>query len=85
MAASRVDEGAGVPIHRGGRDNVQEIWQVPVNGGQPEKIGISVRSGGLSFPQLDPGGHRMTCQADEERASELWVLENFLPKPRASK
>ena len=62
----------------------QELWRIPITGGEPEKVGLSVR-GGLSFPQVDRGGRQITYQANEDRASELWALENFLPKKGATR
>ena len=68
----------------GGPDNVEELWRVPVAGEEAEKIGISVK-GAFWSPALDPGGHRLTYEADENHHYELWALEHFLPKRRAAR
>ena len=59
-------------------DDVSELWRVPVNGGEPERIGVSIK-GVITSPRLDSGGRRLTFGAIEEHPFELWALENFLP------
>jgi hypothetical protein len=54
-----------------------EIWRVPAQGGTPLKLDLSVPKL-LSFA-LHPDNRRFAFSVMEERKSELWVLENFLP------
>ena len=56
------------------------LWQIPVTGGQPELTGIAVRSGGLMSPHVHPNGRRIFFTSHEGAISEVWALENFLPK-----
>jgi hypothetical protein len=60
------------------------LWRVPVSGGEPEKMGISI-AGQLMYPQMHPDGRRITFGLFEIGASEVWALENFLPKARAAR
>ena len=64
-----------------------ELWRVPINGGAPNKSEGSVN---VSLPgtfnassvSLSPGGRHFLVTIDrrEPPASEVSVLENFLPK-----
>ena len=58
------------------------LWRVPVAGGEPEQIGISM-TGQLRYPEVSPDGRRMTFGVSETGASEVWTLENFLPAVNA--
>lgn len=55
-----------------------EIWRVPAQGGTPLKLDLSVPK--LAFFALHPDNRRFAFSVDEGSKSELWVLENFLPK-----
>jgi len=59
-----------------------EIWRVPAQGGTPLKLDLSVPKMG-SFA-LHPDNRRFAFSVNEGSKSELWVLENFLPTPKAS-
>jgi Tol biopolymer transport system component len=63
-------------------DDAGTLWRVPVNGGEPERIGVSMD--GSIPPQVQPDGRGLyfTMRGDSSPA-ELWVLENFLPGPSA--
>jgi Tol biopolymer transport system component len=58
-----------------------EIWRVPAQGGTPLKLDLSVPKM-LSFAALalHPDNRRFAFSVNEGSKSELWVLENFLPK-----
>src|SRR5262249_4365664 len=53
------------------------LWRVPVTGGQPESIGLSI-NGRIKSPQLFPDGRRIVFGSMENSPIELWTLENFL-------
>lgn len=55
-----------------------EILLVPAQGGTPLKLDLSVPK--LRFFTLHPDNRRFVFSVDEGSKSELWVLENFLPK-----
>jgi Tol biopolymer transport system component len=63
-----------------------EIWRVPAQGGTPLKLDLSVPKM-LSFAAiaLHPDNRRFAFSVNEGDKSELWVLENFLPKSTAGK
>jgi Tol biopolymer transport system component len=65
---------------------VWDLWRVPVEGGQPEKIGLQRRWGILSLT-IRPDGRQLAFagRGGSSMDSELWVLENFLPQAGSSK
>ena len=60
-------------------DKFWELWRVPFNGGQPQKMGISMT--GTSTISPHPDGRRIafTSHGLDKKAPEIWVMENFLP------
>jgi Tol biopolymer transport system component len=59
------------------RDRKGELWRIPVEGGQPQRLDVVV-DGLLQF-RLHPDGRHVAFEAWENK-SEVWVMENFLPK-----
>jgi len=57
-----------------------EIWRVPAQGGTPLKLDLSAPK--LVFFALNPDNRRFAFSVNEESKSELWVMENFLPKEK---
>jgi Tol biopolymer transport system component len=55
-----------------------EIWRVPAQGGTPLKLDLSVPK--MTSFALHPDNRRFAFSVDEGSKSELWVMENFLPK-----
>ncbi len=63
------------------RDMVREksqIWVVPAQGGTPFKLDLSVPD--LVGFEIHPDNSRFMMSISGETKSELWVMENFLPK-----
>jgi Tol biopolymer transport system component len=58
-----------------------DLWRVPVEGGKPEKMGLQ-RSWGIINLTVRPDGRQLAfaSRGGASTDSELWVLENFLPK-----
>jgi Tol biopolymer transport system component len=54
------------------------IWRVPVAGGEPENIGVSM--GRIRALRVHPDGRRIAFDSVVDALSEVWALENFLPK-----
>jgi len=54
-----------------------ELWQVPVNGGESRKIGLSKKR--MIVPSFHPDGKRITFFTFKS-SEEVWVIENFLPE-----
>ncbi len=52
-----------------------ELWRVPLAGGEPRKIDLP---GGVAFPSVHPDGRRFAYTGGRAGQSEVWVLENFL-------
>jgi hypothetical protein len=53
-----------------------------VTGGAPQRVGVST-SGRFKTPRVQPGGRKIVYETIEGSLwenSELWALENFLPK-----
>jgi Tol biopolymer transport system component len=64
-------------------DKKTEIWMIPVKGGEPSKFELPVKANHLS---LHPDGRRIAFTGGELGGdSEIWVLENFLPKTSTDK
>jgi Tol biopolymer transport system component len=69
----------------------REVWLVPVAEGRPRRLDIdpdiwlkgSVNTG-QQFFSLSPDGRSIAFQMGTS-ASEVWVLENFLPTSTANK
>ena len=57
-----------------------ELWRVPVAGGPAEQMMGLPMPGRIGFPQVHPDGRRIFFSLNEASPSELWALENFLPK-----
>ena len=57
-----------------------EIWRVPAQGGTPLKLDLSVPK--MESFTLHPDNRRFAYSVDEGSKSELWVMENFLPKEK---
>ena len=66
-------------------EKLWELWRVPFEGGQPQKMGISMT--GASTISVHPNGRELafTSHRSEKKAPEAWVMENFLPKSDADK
>lgn len=66
----------------GGNATPNVIWHIPVAGGEPQQMGISI-AGQLYNPELSPDGRHITFAVFDTGTSEVWALENFLPKSTA--
>jgi hypothetical protein len=60
-----------------------DIWRIPVRGGTPLKLDLSVA--GMEDFALHPDNRRFAFSVNEGTRTELWVLENFLPSPTAAR
>ena len=68
-------------VRRTGKDGISELWRIPIAGGEPQRTGLSMESMGIVAPH--PDGRRIAFESGNRSGepNELWVLENFLPKP----
>jgi len=59
-----------------------ELWRIPAQGGEPKSLGLAANENArISF---HPDGRRIAFTAGETN-TEVWVMENFLPGPRATR
>jgi len=54
-----------------------QVWRIAATGGETRKLAIPVK--GLRELRVHPDGKRVAMWL-EEPGSEIWVLENFLPR-----
>ena len=73
-------DGRNIIVRASGNDNNEnsKIYRIPAQGGFPLKLDISVPNM-VSFA-LHPDNKHFVYSTREESKSELWVMENFLPK-----
>jgi len=71
IIAQAIDEKTGKFLQ------ISEIWRIPVQGGTPLKLDLSVSN--MEFFTLHPDNRHFAFSVNEGSKSELWVLENFLP------
>jgi len=62
-----------------------QLWRVPTEGGEPQKLDVSMQR--LSFPGVHPDGRRIVLGARERRdwEQEVWVMENLLTPLEAAR
>lgn len=75
-------DGEAILFGKVGSQQKTEVWQIPADGGEPEKLELALE--GLRDLRIHPDGRRVTFSAGEHKA-EVWVLENFLPELQAAK
>jgi Tol biopolymer transport system component len=57
---------------------LQSIWRVPVNGGEAERLGMSMKAR-IKGPQMHPDGRTIFFTAvGDGTGDQIWALENFL-------
>jgi Tol biopolymer transport system component len=54
------------------------LWRIPVEGGEAQKIDLGINIGGLS---IHPDGQHIAFGSRENQPAEVWVMKNFLPQP----
>jgi Tol biopolymer transport system component len=57
-----------------------ELWRISSQGGEPQRLGLTV-DGLLRHLSIHPDGQRIVYYA-WRGSSEIWVMENFLPKEK---
>ncbi len=61
------------------RDQKTDLCRVSVDGGTPQKLGISMDR--ITHVRIHPDGKQIIFMAGQVQA-EIWVMENFLPKKK---
>ena len=67
-------------VKRNLSENRAELWRIAVAGGEPQNLGVAMNS--MSQISIHPDGRRIAYNYGESK-SEVWVMENFLPAPKA--
>jgi Tol biopolymer transport system component len=60
------------------RKGKNELWKVHVQTGEQQQIGPAIEEGQLINAVMHPDGRQIALTI-EQKGSELWVIENFLP------
>jgi Tol biopolymer transport system component len=65
-----------------GLDYKFELWRVPVDGGEPQRMGLETPGAIVSISSHPDREHvAFECRASVSASpAEVWVMENFLPK-----
>jgi Tol biopolymer transport system component len=62
------------------KDNEKwDLYRIPVKGGIPEKLGLEMGGFNMNL-SVHPDGRHIAFSTSEQSISEIWVMENFLPK-----
>ena len=69
-------DGSQLLFSRGG-EPTPELWRIPVQGGQPRRLGLVTNQNARI--SLHPDGRQIAFTAGETK-TEVWVMENFLPE-----
>lgn len=60
-----------------------ELWSIPAEGGQAQNLGVAMEE--LRELRVHPDGRRLAFTGGKKNASEIWVMENFLPAAQTRK
>jgi Tol biopolymer transport system component len=60
-----------------------DLWIAPIDGSSPKKTDLSMQM--IHFVSGHPDGKTLAFTAGESSKSEIWVMENFLPKQKDKK
>jgi Tol biopolymer transport system component len=67
-----------------GQERKTQLLAISPSGGEPHALGLAMDS--VSSVSFDPNGHRLAFVAREGKDKvEVWVMENFLPTPKAAR
>ena len=58
--------------------NECSLWRIPVEGGEPEKLGLEMSQ--REHLSIHPDGQRFAFYTITTRIAAVWVMENFLPE-----
>jgi len=67
-------------VRRNYQENKADVWQILVEGGQPQSLGLSTTEMVRSI-SIHPDGSRIAFSSGRYEA-EIWVMENFLPSKK---
>ena len=58
--------------------NKCSLWRIPIEGGEPEKLGLEMNY--TEHMSVHPDGQHIAFYNISARIGEVWMMENFLPK-----
>ncbi len=61
-----------------GEVDTTELWRISAQGGEAQRLGLAID--GLRHLGFHPDGRQIAFSAGSPFGSEVWVMENFLPK-----
>ena len=67
---------------RAGPQAIAELWRVPAEGGEPQRLGLAMEH--LREVRVHPDGQRLAFVGGRDKY-EVWVMENFLPGRRETR
>ncbi len=72
-------DGKYVVFERYNPEAMWELWRIPFQGGEPERIGLTMAK--FYTPSYHPNGMRLAFGSNgpSTKSPELWIMENFLP------
>jgi hypothetical protein len=56
--------------------NIDEMWRIPIEGGEPQKFGLSMER--MHWLSVHPDGNQIVF-GSIQRIKDVWMMENFLP------
>jgi RNA polymerase sigma factor (sigma-70 family) len=66
------------------KDEAIELWRIPVQGGEPENLGLTMKK--IEYLSVHPDGHRIAFTGPGSgRGPAVWVMENILPTSTANR
>jgi len=66
------------------QEQTRELCRIPAEGGEPQKVPSPLPMETMSDFCIHPDGQRIAFTAGKQK-TEIWVLENFLPKEKSEK
>jgi len=76
--------GRSRPLRPDTQEQRFELWRIAAEGGEPENLGLAMKSRTLFGLSIHPNGRRIAFTAERPFRSELYVFENFLPASQAA-
>ena len=63
---------------------IRDAWVFPLDGSEPRKTDLAGSSLGSFGIAIHPDGHQVAyTSSSPDRTTDIWLLENFLPKAAA--
>jgi Tol biopolymer transport system component len=70
-----------------GQEQKFELWRISLEGGQPQRLGLAMEGLQPQGLSVHPDGRQIAFTANSTKEAlqgdPIWVLENFLPPPKA--